>query len=79
MFVAVNCTDSACQQCSGVKIVPFGKCTQVLPLGYVLVTKVFHCGAIVFENFAGADCSGTNWSYMMPSGQCYNGQIVSGC
>jgi len=79
IFLAVNCTDTACQNCTGVKIVPFGKCTYVPPLGYAYLTNVHSCTAITVTTFVAAGCSGTNYSYMMESGKCFEGNIFSGC
>mmetsp|Transcript_46175 Transcript_46175/g.53464 ORF Transcript_46175/g.53464 Transcript_46175/m.53464 type:complete len:188 (+) Transcript_46175:36-599(+) len=75
VFLAVNCTDSACQNCGGAKIVPFNKCTYVAPLGYALLTTVSACTAVQMTTFEGESCSATNFSQKFPSGLCLDGNI----
>lgn len=75
MFVAVNCTDSACQNCGGAIIVPFGECKLVAPLGYVMVTAVTQCTVVSFTEYTGPSCTGTNFTQQYESGKCFDGQI----
>jgi hypothetical protein len=75
LFVAVNCTDTACQNCGGAVIVPFGKCTQVSPLGWLTVTAVTSCVGVGFQTFYGSsNCqSANNYTAYYQSGKCFEG------
>jgi len=75
IFWAVNCTDTACNDCGGATIVDYGKCTEINPGVWGLAQGIHNCTAVTVKFFSGSNgCGGQpQYSRRYPSTECLVG------
>jgi len=77
VFWVYNCSDNACQDCSGAKLLQFDQCTQLMNGGNVMVHKTYACDAVKLHTYpSSANCGDTPFTIQYPDGYCNNGVIL---